>query len=190
MKTVRGVARVAAKSPSARRLVVSVLLCSGAVLYAMRRSGTLWVLALLLGISLEEIYLMRDWMVDMVARRLGCPDVVFRRPLQQPLAALTIDDVPQLDRPSVLEDILDVLKEHKVRATLMVMSGFDLPKDQGGPDPAVRQRYKALLSRAVSEGHELGNHLQFDRPAIAMPPEEFEQAFDHCDRSGPRDPEI
>ena len=29
--------------------------------------------------------------------------MVFRRPLQQPLAALTIDDVPQLDRPSVLE---------------------------------------------------------------------------------------
>ncbi|CAK9056477.1 unnamed protein product [Durusdinium trenchii] len=64
----------------------------------------------------------------------------------------------------------------------MIMSGFDLPLEQGGAPKELRAKYRALLARAVSEGHELGNHLQFDRPAIAMPPEDFDSAFDHCDR--------
>lgn len=44
----------------------------------------------------------------------------------------------------------------------MIMSGFDLPLEQGGAPKELRAKYRALLARAVSEGHELGNHLQFD----------------------------
>ena len=87
--------------------------------------------------------------------------MIWRRSLRQPLAALTIDDVPLLNAPSMLEEILDVLKENEVKATLMVMSGFDLSPSMGGCSPKLRQRYRDLLRRAVEEGHELGNHLQF-----------------------------
>jgi len=88
---------------------------------------------------------------------------------------LTIDDVPLLNAPSSLEEILDILKEHNVRATFMVMSGFT------EADSASAQRYKALLRRAIKEGHELANHNKFDEPAASLSEDEFEEKFAHAD---------
>lgn len=53
MNTIRGVAAVTLASPPARRALLGVLLaCSGAI-YALRRSGNLWLLALLCALFLE-----------------------------------------------------------------------------------------------------------------------------------------
>ena len=92
------------------------------------------------------------------------------------LMALTIDDVPLLENDA-LEEILDILKEHDVKATLFVMSGFCMGKDE-----AVRKRIEALLLRAVAEGHELGNHQMYDEPAFALAPSDLEVKFAHCDK--------
>lgn len=89
--------------------------------------------------------------------------------------ALTIDDVPLLNAPSSLEEILDILKESNAKATFMVMSGFT------EADSVMAERYKALLRRAVSEGHELANHNKFDEPAASMSPEEFDEKIQHAD---------
>jgi len=108
--------------------------------------------------------------------------VVWRLPTTEPYAALTIDDVPLFDEPTNLEEILDVLKENKVTATFMIMSGFDLQQADGGMEDKARKRCRKLLERAVNEGHELANHLQFDIPAISMKQDEFDTAFEHCDK--------
>ena len=55
-----------------------------------------------------------------------------------------------------------VSKRSQVRSTLMIMSGFDLPEEQGGAPTELKRKYRELLTRAVAEGHELGNHLQFE----------------------------
>ncbi|CAL1157737.1 unnamed protein product, partial [Cladocopium goreaui] len=176
MNTVRGIAAATAASPTARYVAIGILLGVSGVIYAMRRSGTLWILGLMLALLLEQSYFLHDWFLDL-APHLGCPpDVVWRRSLRRPLAALTIDDVPLLNSPSTLEAILDVLKENQVHATLMIMSGFDVAVEHGGASPELRKRYRELLKRAVTEGHELGNHLQFDRPAIAMAADDFDRA--------------
>mmetsp|Transcript_140891 Transcript_140891/g.366749 ORF Transcript_140891/g.366749 Transcript_140891/m.366749 type:complete len:178 (-) Transcript_140891:250-783(-) len=48
-------------------------------------------------------------------------------------------------------------------------------------EPGLRQRCRELLKRAVAEGHELGNHQQFNQPAITLSEDDFERAFLHCD---------
>lgn len=126
-------------------------------------------------------YFLPDWAIVHVER--AQPEVVWRIPVTERRAALTLDDVPLLDSPSHLEQLLDVLRDNNVRATLLVMSGFDAEPDEGGhSDPKVREQLRELMRRAVAEGHELGNHLKFDRPAFAMDAAEFDRDFLHCDR--------
>eukprot|EP00931_Biecheleriopsis_adriatica_P030292 TRINITY_DN17867_c0_g1_i1.p1 TRINITY_DN17867_c0_g1~~TRINITY_DN17867_c0_g1_i1.p1 ORF type:complete len:305 (-),score=31.70 TRINITY_DN17867_c0_g1_i1:36-950(-) len=184
MKTVRGVTQAVISSPRARLASISICIALTALVRGILRSATLlddFAIALAVLLLLEEIYFMHDWFV-LAAQALLCPsDVICHLPMRQQLSALTIDDVPLLNDPTQLEKLLDVLKENNVKATLMIMSGFDLPESEGGMVPQERERCKSLLRRAVCEGHELGNHLQFDRPAIAMTQEEFRCAFNHCD---------
>lgn len=108
-----------------------------------------------------------------------CPEVIWRSKARTELhnrrAALTIDDVPFQNSPSSLEEILDILHQHGAKATFMVMSGFDKDGDK------TSERYKALLRRAIAEGHELGNHNMFDEPAASLSPIEFEAKLKHCD---------
>lgn len=185
MNTVKEVTKATLSSPRALAAVVGVLLPVFAVVSLILRSEALFddiLFALICAVIVFELYVMHDWFINAVQRYLCPEDVIFKIPVRQRLAALTIDDVPLLNNPTHLKDLLDVLRENKVKATLMIMSGFDVDSSKGGMKPKDRKRCRALLQQAVADGHELGNHLQFDKPAIAMKPEDFEHAFDHCDK--------
>ena len=67
MNTIRGVAAVTFSSPPARRALLGVLLGCSAAVYALRRSGNLWLLALICGLFLEQAYFLHDWFLDLVA---------------------------------------------------------------------------------------------------------------------------
>eukprot|EP00927_Polykrikos_kofoidii_P062385 TRINITY_DN57198_c0_g1_i1.p1 TRINITY_DN57198_c0_g1~~TRINITY_DN57198_c0_g1_i1.p1 ORF type:complete len:328 (+),score=37.33 TRINITY_DN57198_c0_g1_i1:72-986(+) len=182
MKTVRGVAKHTASCPRRLATAVGALLFVFVVVLGARWTETRTddiLICLVCALLAVGFYLQPDWVVC-AAERFE-PEVVWRIPTKQARAALTIDDVPLNDRPSHLEEILDVLRKNNVRATFFIMSGFDLKPEKGGMTLEDRERYRGLLKRAVAEGHELGNHLQFDKPAIAMEPKDFETAFYHCD---------
>eukprot|EP00405_Crypthecodinium_cohnii_P017504 CAMPEP_0206460166 /NCGR_PEP_ID=MMETSP0324_2-20121206/24603_1 /ASSEMBLY_ACC=CAM_ASM_000836 /TAXON_ID=2866 /ORGANISM="Crypthecodinium cohnii, Strain Seligo" /LENGTH=318 /DNA_ID=CAMNT_0053931843 /DNA_START=33 /DNA_END=989 /DNA_ORIENTATION=+ len=183
MNTAKGVASVIAKSPKAIVSLVTALSGTVASVFTVLRSE-LWhddfLLLVVIVMLLYIIYCQPDWALSPVESL--APQVVWRIPVKSSKAALTIDDVPLLKGPTSVEKVLDVLRKHEVKATLFIMSGFDLPEDQGGMDPKAREKCRQLLKRAVEEGHELGNHLKFDRPAIAQPVEEFDADFDHCDK--------
>eukprot|EP00933_Yihiella_yeosuensis_P037595 TRINITY_DN31590_c0_g1_i1.p1 TRINITY_DN31590_c0_g1~~TRINITY_DN31590_c0_g1_i1.p1 ORF type:complete len:316 (-),score=45.74 TRINITY_DN31590_c0_g1_i1:190-1137(-) len=182
MKTVRGIAVSTAKSPVALATLVGVAAASMVIVRLIFITEVILddlLLALFFLSFVFIAYFQNDWALSPLEKY--APEVVFRIPTSQPLAALTIDDVPLLDNPSSLEEILDTLREHKVRATFFIMSGFDLPTNKGGMDDEARARCRGLLKRAVAEGHELANHLQFDKPAIGMTKEEFDESFFHCD---------
>ena len=176
-----GTAKALATSPIFSAVVTGVAMFA----YAMP-TATCSVLALLF----SSLFLQLDLHVKLL--ELVEPRVRWRctsrEALRRGLIGLTIDDVPLLKAPSHLEEILDVLKEHQSRATLMVMSGFTTA------DEATRSRGEALLARAVAEGHELGNHHMYDEPAFALPAGEMETKFIHCHellkrlqpRAGPR----
>jgi peptidoglycan/xylan/chitin deacetylase (PgdA/CDA1 family) len=76
-------------------------------------------------------------------------------------AALTIDDCPG-DDPARFAELLDVLKRHDVRATLFVIT-----------DRCTNPEQRALLERAVAEGHELANHMPADRSYMCDDAETF-----------------
>eukprot|EP00429_Kryptoperidinium_foliaceum_P052854 CAMPEP_0176090904 /NCGR_PEP_ID=MMETSP0120_2-20121206/45527_1 /TAXON_ID=160619 /ORGANISM="Kryptoperidinium foliaceum, Strain CCMP 1326" /LENGTH=273 /DNA_ID=CAMNT_0017424787 /DNA_START=32 /DNA_END=853 /DNA_ORIENTATION=- len=105
-------------------------------------------------------------------------DMVRRIPTTKLMSALTIDGVPFMREPSVLESLLDVMKANDVKATLFVMSGFRMSEEMGGMDAASQQRCMDLLRRAVDEGHELGNQTQFAEPLTDTT---FERSLEHCD---------
>ena len=82
-----------------------------------------WGLGAALGAALAAVlgavYLQPTFATDLVERHE--PRVVWRARTKRPVAALTIDDVPNYGQ-SRLEEILSILREHGARATLFVMS--------------------------------------------------------------------
>jgi len=182
MKTARVLAAKTASSPRLLGCSVGAAVGTAALLAGAFATGHVFddlAIALVAVLLASLVYLQSDWALAYLER--FSPDVVWRIPTRRGRAALTIDDVPLLDQPTSLEEVLDVLLEHQVTATLFIMSGFDSDAEKGGMKPEARKRCRELLRRAVKEGHELGNHLQFDWPAIAMEPAAFDEAFLHCD---------
>lgn len=127
---------------------------------------------------LAYLYMIPDALLAMIERVE--PRIKWRFPSKKKrMVALSIDDVPYLglkggphkQGESHFAEILDILKEHHVRATIMVMS-----HDDG------QVWYPGLLQRAVNEGHELGNHGIIDEMAANLSQEEFETNFQSCHR--------
>lgn len=183
MNTAKGVGNYVLKTPSALVAATATSLTTGAFFAAIRKSETILddsVLVLMFFAAALVLYFQFDPVVTLAERVQ--PQVKWKIETDSKCAALTIDDVPLLIQPTVLESILAVLKKHKVRATFFIMSGFDLSPSEGGMDPGKSSKIRRLLQQAVLDGHELANHLQFDKPAIAMPKKEFDAAFEHCDK--------
>lgn len=70
------------------------------------------------------------------------PGTYYMAHTQEKVVALTFDDGPD---PTDTPDVLDILKEKKVRATFFVLG-------------QAAQSNPYLLKRLVNEGHEIGNH--------------------------------
>lgn len=92
------------------------------------------------------------------------PDVVYFVPTEEKAIALTIDD--GLD-PVTTPMILDVLKEHGVRATFFVISSR-IPGNE------------VILERMLAEGHELGHHMMEDVVTVSLPEAELASRFNEA----------
>jgi len=119
MNTVCAVARTATSTPRALARLAVYTSVSSAVLVSVAVSEILIddVIILVLGIlSALIFYLQPCWALRFVEK--WCPpEVVWRIPIKQARAALTIDDVPLLKSPTSFEEILNVLRDHSVTAT-------------------------------------------------------------------------
>ena len=103
-----------------------------------------------------------SWLLNRLSAH--SPDVLYSVQTEEPILALTIDDGPD---PSTTPRILDLLREHEVRATFFLLSDH-IP---GNED---------LVQRIVDEGHEIGNHLTDDQPSIRFSVDEFEGRLIHA----------
>lgn len=104
------------------------------------------------------VFLVRpQWIAGLLARGPG--GVLWLVPTHEPLVALTIDDGPD---PLTTPRILDLLRQQGAHATFFVISGRVAANED-------------LVARTVEEGHELGNHLNTDDPAILLDAAEFER---------------
>lgn len=78
------------------------------------------------------------------------PEVfILHGPTSEKRVALTFDDAPD---PRYTGRILDVLKDHQVKATFFIVGWR-------------AERYPELLKRILAEGHEIGNHT-YDHPYL------------------------
>lgn len=95
------------------------------------------------------------WLVDRVAAAF--PGCLYRVRTGEPIVALTLDDGPdERSTPRILAE----LRRSGARATFFLI-GERVP----GREPLIR--------RLVEEGHEVGNHLMRDRPAILLERDEL-----------------
>lgn len=117
-------------------------------------SGGLLLVALVVGALFwfQPRFLLRQ----LAARN---PEVLFYVETDRKVLALTIDDAPD---SSLTPQILDLLDEHRVRATFFVL----------GENIAGNEE---IIGRMKADGHELGNHLSQDEATIWLSDEEFEQ---------------
>ncbi|MEB3161546.1 MAG: chitin deacetylase family protein [Synechocystis sp.] len=96
------------------------------------------------------------WILAII--ELFIPGVVYFAKTDDKLIALTIDDSPHNGTTPV---ILNILREHEVKATFFVISNQILANEN-------------IIQTMVADGHELGNHMTEDKPSIKLSPEEFE----------------
>jgi peptidoglycan-N-acetylglucosamine deacetylase len=111
------------------------------------------------GIAVGGWFYQPRWLINSLRRAL--PSVLFHVPTEEPVFALTFDDGPS---PEHTMHVLDLLAEAEAHATFFVMG------DQ------VR-KYPVLARRIVEQGHELGNHLSTNRPAVSMSATEIRDAM-------------
>ena len=104
------------------------------------------------------------WLVPHIAAR--SPRCLYIVPTHERVVALTLDDGPDA---VYTRGILDVLRAHDARATFFLISSR-----VAGNEPVV--------TAAVAEGHELGNHLTRDEASIRLPPDAFAAAVEEAGR--------
>jgi peptidoglycan/xylan/chitin deacetylase (PgdA/CDA1 family) len=95
------------------------------------------------------------------------PDIVFEVTHPARRVALSFDDGP--DR-LVTPRLLDALRRHHARATFFFLGS----RAEASPD---------VVQRAVSEGHEVGNHLWRDERAAGLSDAEFERSLVRTQRA-------
>jgi peptidoglycan/xylan/chitin deacetylase (PgdA/CDA1 family) len=126
---------------------------------------TLGAAALAAVIIAGGVFLFRpEWIVACLANR--SPNVVYWAETDELTVALTIDDGPD---PVTSPKILDVLQLHNSRATFFLITS----RIPGNED---------IVTRAVQENHEVGNHLTTDAPSILLDASEFEQRLSESHR--------
>ena len=99
------------------------------------------------------------------AARNPLPDVLLHVDTDVRAVALTIDDAPS---PEVTPGMLDVLRKHDARATFFVIGSY-------------AEEHPELIDAIRAGGHELGNHLFFDRPSIKLDDDEFTRRLRQTD---------
>lgn len=138
---------------------------AGRALVTGWRTAQAWAIgsAALVAGFLGCVYLLPGWFMRVVVRHAH-PSVLFCVTTTSRVCALTIDDAPSASTSL----ILDVLREHKVRATFFIISNNITG-------------YEDVLQRIVDEGHALGNHLTEDRASILDDLHVFERKLQECD---------
>jgi len=110
------------------------------------------------------IFLEPEWVVAQLRKR--SPSVLYAIDTHRSVVALTIDDGPDsVETPK----ILDILEEQNAHATFFLISSR-IPGNE------------AIVQRMLDEGHEIANHMVYDRPSIRLATDEFERQFLEADR--------
>ncbi|KAG6541527.1 hypothetical protein Mapa_017049 [Marchantia paleacea] len=109
------------------------------------------------GLSVATAYLLLQptWITRCLQKLI--PKVLFLKPTEDKVVALTIDDAPH---QNITSQILDVLLEFDCKATFFVI-GENLDNNPG------------LVDRMHNEGHEVGNHTMRDFPSWRLSHKEF-----------------
>lgn len=93
------------------------------------------------------------------------PHVMYLKPTQEKLVALTLDDGPHAH---ITPQLLDILKENNCRATWFLIGNH-------------MARCPLVVDRIIAEGHEVANHMMADVASWTLSKEEFETQLIECD---------
>lgn len=95
------------------------------------------------------------------------PQVICSKETNEKIITLTIDDVPG----EYIVDILDLLKQYNSTATFFTIGKYIDKNDESGDK----------LKRIIDDGHEIGNHLMENYPAILLSYDNLEKSINECE---------
>lgn len=95
------------------------------------------------------------------------PEVICRKNTDEKIIALTIDDSPN----EYTMEILEILNKYKATATFFVIGNYI---DQYDND-------NNKIKKIISDGHEIGNHLMKNYPAILLSYKALENDIIQCE---------
>ncbi|KAK9174501.1 NodB homology domain containing protein [Cryptosporidium meleagridis] len=132
----------------------------------LNKSGTRWAIRSFLRFG-RSSFISRSMMNSFGTYLM---DAIWWFETEQPIVALTIDDVPGLD-PETNENILTLLADYNIKCTFFVTER----------NAKYIKNADHFLKRCISEGHELGNHLAKDIPAHKLPISVFTKHLLECE---------
>ncbi len=119
--------------------------------------GSLCALAVALGIPVAQV----AKLVSPETREYwaGSPDIIWQVQTRSKMIALTFDDGPS---PTFTPEILDIFKKNKVQGTFFVIA-------------TEAEKHPGIVSRMVSEGHEIANHTYHHKYLYRLTAEEVKK---------------
>lgn len=133
---------------------LAIITIGAVILRGLAISGRLqeadYVLRLFFGTIAVLLVLLAPFISYYEYHGFGSQEGVIRQGLHEPFISLSFDDGPS---PSYTAQILDILKEKKVKATFFVIGKHV-------------EKYPELARRIVNEGHDIGNHTYSHRDLV------------------------
>jgi peptidoglycan/xylan/chitin deacetylase (PgdA/CDA1 family) len=93
------------------------------------------------------------------------PHVLYLKPIQEKIVALTLDDGPHAH---ITPQLLDILRENDCKATWFVIGNHMEPCPE-------------IVERILAEGHEVANHMMDDVASWTLSKRKFEAQLVECD---------
>ncbi|MGK7932616.1 MAG: polysaccharide deacetylase family protein [Microcystaceae cyanobacterium] len=116
-------------------------------------------------------------LVSQIAKKF--PKAVFLKDTDEPIIALTIDDIPARDedQKQSTRKILEAIRQHNQSFSTPVSATFFITTDHLKYQTNQKQLDLDILTEIIDQGHEIGNHGQFDHRHANLSEIDFQAEF-------------
>jgi peptidoglycan/xylan/chitin deacetylase (PgdA/CDA1 family) len=120
---------------------------------------------------------LEKFLLSQIAKKF--PQAIFFKETEEKIIALTIDDIPARDeaQKQSTRRILDTIKHHNQSFSTSVSATFFITTEHLKYQTNSQQLDLNILTEIIDQGHEIGNHGQFDHRHARLSPIDFQLEF-------------
>lgn len=121
-----------------------------------------------------------QFLVSQIAKKF--PEAIFLKETEKKIISLTIDDVPARDedKKQSTRNILEAINLHNQSFSTNVSATFFITTDHLKYKNDEQKLDIEILQEIIDQGHEIGNHGEFDHRHARLSKEDFETEFSNA----------